>query len=106
MAELARARSNRAAMAVQRRRERHIIPTRKECGSNCSVVAFAPLSNFADMLGSRLARFELAGEHGGARANWRLVHARVRVSGRGMLSFALRSIAVGFRASCMYAPVG
>ena len=54
------------------------------------MVAFAPLSNFADMLGSRLARFELAGEHGGARANWRLVHARVRVSGWGMLSFALQ----------------
>ena len=51
-------------------------------------------------------QFALAFEHGGARAKCWLVHARMRVSGPGPLSFALRGAAVGSRGSCMYVRVG
>ena len=54
----------------------------------------------------RVSPFASAFEHGGARAKRWLVHARMRVSGPGPRSFALRGAAVGSRGSCMYACVG
>ena len=106
VAGLAMARPDRAAVAVQRRRERRAIPPIPwERNGECFQFAYA--NKLVAGIGAwGFARFASAFEHGGARANRMPARERMRVSWRGSLAFALRGVAVQCSASCMYAPVG